>query len=55
MTRRRESGRSGRSGKAGTLPALSPGGEELFGRIPVWLNALGGLVLIVLLCLLLFA
>jgi hypothetical protein len=43
-----------KSGEAGTLPALSPGGEELFGRIPIWLNALGGLVLAVMLCLLLF-
>lgn len=43
-----------KSGEAGTLSALSPGGEELFGRIPIWLNALGGLVLAVMLCLLLF-
>ncbi|MFB4313652.1 hypothetical protein [Actinomadura sp. 21ATH] len=33
---------------------LSPGGEELFGRTPIWLNALGGLVLAVLLCVPLF-
>lgn len=39
------------SGRTGTL---SPGGEELFGRIPIWLNTLGGLVLAVMLCLLLF-
>ncbi|GAA1786801.1 hypothetical protein [Actinomadura chokoriensis] len=42
------------SGGTGTLSALSPGGEELFGRIPIWVNALGGLVLAVMLCLLLF-
>ncbi|NEA27839.1 hypothetical protein [Actinomadura bangladeshensis] len=42
------------SGRTGTLSALSPGGEELFGRIPIWVNALGGLVLAVMLCLLLF-
>ncbi|QKW32716.1 hypothetical protein HUT06_00610 [Actinomadura sp. NAK00032] len=42
------------SGEARTFSALSPGGEELFGRIPIWLNTLGGLVLAVMLCLLLF-
>ncbi|GAA4239352.1 hypothetical protein GCM10022254_59110 [Actinomadura meridiana] len=34
--------------------ALSPGGEELFGRLPVWLNVLGGLVLVGMLCVPLF-
>jgi hypothetical protein len=38
----------------GPFPALSPGGEELFGRLPVWLHALGGLVLVGVLCLPLF-
>ncbi len=43
-----------KSGRTGTHPALSPGGDELFGRIPIWLNTLGGLVLAVMLCLVLF-
>jgi len=44
----------GEGEKAETPPALSPGGEELFGRIPVWLNTLGVLALAVMLCVLLF-
>jgi hypothetical protein len=43
-----------KSGRAETRSTLSPGGEDLFGWIPIWLNILGGLVLVVMLCLLIF-
>ncbi|RFS87041.1 hypothetical protein D0T12_01960 [Actinomadura spongiicola] len=43
-----------RSAEVETYPTLSPGGEELFGRLPVWANVLGGIVLAALLCVPLF-